>query len=180
VTAEQRTFERLYAEHRDAVLRYCLRRTSRDDAAEAASETFVIAWRRREAIPSGFELPWLYRVASNVLANQLRSNRRRASATRRLPRQREASDDPEGQVVRSEEAREVVAAIERLAPADRELLRLAGWERLDRSEIAVALDCTPNAVTKRMGRALDGLARELGVDDRSHRSRFFSTRTVHP
>ena len=178
--ADERTFERLYAEHREAILRYCLRRTNRDDAAEAASETFVIAWRRREAIPSGHELPWLYGVARNVLAGQYRSNRRRVAAIHRLPRQLEMPDDPEGQVVRSEEAREVVAAIERLAPEDRELIRLAGWEQLERSEIAIALGISPNAVTKRLGRALDGLARELGVDQRTHRSRFFGPRTVHP
>lgn len=180
MTADERTFERLYAEHREAILRYCLRRTSRDDAAEAASETFTIAWRRRDAIPTGHELPWLYGVARNVLASQYRSNRRRAVATRRLPRQLATPDDPEGQVVRSEEAREVVAALERLAPEDRELIRLAGWEQLGRSEIAIALGCSPNAVTKRLGKALDGLARELGVDERAHRSRFFGPRTVHP
>jgi RNA polymerase sigma-70 factor (ECF subfamily) len=179
VTDDEQTFERLYAEHREAIVRYCLRRTCRDDAADAASETFAIAWRRRAAIPAGFELPWLYGVARNVLANQRRSKRRRASATSRVPRPLEVSDDPEGQVVRSEEAREVVAAIERLAPEDRELIRLAGWEQLGRSEIAVALDCSPNAVTKRLGRALDSLARELGVDHRAPRSRFFGTRTVH-
>lgn len=177
---DERTFERLYAEHREAILRYCLRRTSRDDAAEAASETFVIAWRRRDAIPIGYELPWLYGVARNVLAGQYRSNRRRMAAIRRLPRQLETPDDPEGQVVRNEEAREVVAAIERLTPEDRELIRLAGWEQLERCEIAIALGCSPNAVTKRLGRALDGLARELGVDQRTHRSRFFGPRTVQP
>ena len=180
MTADERTFERLYAEHREAILRYCLRRANRDDAAEAASETFAIAWRRRDAIPIGYELPWLYGVARNVLAGQHRSNRRRVAATRRLPRQLDTADDPEGQVVRSEEAREVVAALERLAPEDRELIRLAGWEQLGRSEIAIALDCSPNAVTKRLGRALDDLARELGVDQRAHRSRFFGPRTVQP
>jgi RNA polymerase sigma-70 factor (ECF subfamily) len=180
VTVEERRFERLYAEHRLAILRYCLRRTNREDAAEAASETFAIAWRRRNAIPVGTELPWLYGVARKVLANQHRANRRRAAATRRLPFELESLEDPEGQLVRREEAREVIAAIERLDPNDRELIRLAGWEQLGRSDIAVALGCSPNAVTKRLGRALDELARELGVERRPHRSRFFGTKAVHP
>lgn len=180
MTVDERTFERLYAEYQQAILRYCLRRTNREDAAEAASETFAIAWRRRDTIPVGSELPWLYGVARRVLANQHRSNRRRALATARLPDQLGMPDDPEGQLVRHEEAREVIAALDRLEPDDRELIRLAGWEQLGRAEIAIALGCSPNAVTKRLGRALDDLARELGVEHRPHRSRFFRTRTVHP
>jgi hypothetical protein len=37
----------------------------------------VSAWRRIEAIPQGSELPWLYGVARNVVANQRRSFSRR-------------------------------------------------------------------------------------------------------
>ena len=57
-------------------------------------------------------------------------------------------------------------------PADREVIRLAGWEGLDRTALAETLDCSPNAVTKRLNRALDRLGRELGVVERT-RSRFF-------
>ena len=48
---ERRRFERVYAEHFDAVVRYCLRRTTREDALDATAETFTVAWRRREAVP---------------------------------------------------------------------------------------------------------------------------------
>jgi DNA-directed RNA polymerase specialized sigma24 family protein len=60
---------------------------------------------------------------------------------------------------------------------DRELIRLAGWEELGRADIGIALDCTPNAVTKRLNGALDRLARELGAAGRS-RNRFFSRKGV--
>ncbi|MEA3510621.1 MAG: sigma-70 family RNA polymerase sigma factor, partial [Actinomycetota bacterium] len=83
-----------------------------------------------------------------------------------------APEEPEPQVVRNQEASEMVDALERLRPADQEIIRLAGWEELGRDEIADALQCTPNAVTKRLNKALDRLAQQLGAIERSH-ARFF-------
>lgn len=65
---------------------------------------------------------------------------------------------PESQVVVHEEIQLMIAAADRLGKADQEVLRLAGWEELDRDELAAALDCSPNAMTKRLNRALDRLA----------------------
>lgn len=167
---ERRRFERIYTDHYEAVLRYCLRRSSREDALDAAAETFTVAWRRRDEFPADRSLPWLYGVARRVLANQRRSAGRRRSAI--APLRVVGDDGPEPQVVRDFEAEEVVGALQRLRSADRELIALAAWEGLSRDEIAVAMDCTPNAVTKRLNRALDRLARELGTAGRAG-GRFF-------
>lgn len=171
--SERRQFEQLYATNYDAVLRYCLRRSTREDALDATAETFTVAWRRRDDMPMSHALPWLYGVARRVLANQRRSTARqdRTVAHLRLvddPR----PEGPEPQVVRNQEAREIVDALERLRTADQEIIRLAGWEELGRDEIAEALECTPNAVTKQLNRALDRLAHQLGAIERSH-ARFF-------
>jgi len=66
----------------------------------------------------------------------------------------------------------MVEALGQLRSADQEIIQLAGWEELGREEIAEALQCTPNAVTKRLNRALDHLAQQLGSIERSH-ARFF-------
>jgi DNA-directed RNA polymerase specialized sigma24 family protein len=63
--------------------------------------------------------------------------------------------------------------MERLRPADREVLRLANWEALSRSDVAVALGCSENAASKRLRRALDRLASAMGVV-RETRERFFT------
>ncbi len=166
-------FEKVYVDHYDAVLRYCLRRTDREDALDATAETFAIAWRRRSDVPTGRELPWLYGVARRVLANQRRSVNRRQSAFSDLRVLPDGSfPEPEPQLIRNEEISDVVSALARLKADDQEVIRLAGWEELGREELALAMDCTPNAVTKRLNRALDRLARELGVAERS-RGRFF-------
>jgi RNA polymerase sigma-70 factor (ECF subfamily) len=82
-------------------------------------------------------------------------------------------DHVETEVVRHEAVGEMVAAIGRLGDADREVIRLAGWEELERDELGVALGCTSNAATKKLNRALDRLAGELGVSQRAG-GRFFT------
>ena len=176
--SDRHRFERVYASHYEAVLRYCLRRSNREDALDAAADTFVVAWRRRSDMPTNHELPWLYGVARRVLANQRRSASRRHAAVLRLRVVGDdPADEPERQVVRRQESREVLAALATLKPADQEVIRLAGWEELGRREIAVVLDCSPNAVTKRLNRALDRLARQLRATGRAGGG-FFRRRKV--
>jgi RNA polymerase sigma-70 factor, ECF subfamily len=68
-------FTRLYELHLDAVRAYAWRR-SQGLADEIVAETFLVAWRRLEAIPED-ALPWLIGVARNVRANLRRGDRRR-------------------------------------------------------------------------------------------------------
>ena len=167
VSVQQR-FEWIYANYYEAVLRYCLRRSKREDALDATAETFTVAWRRRVEMPKDQELPWLYGVARRVLANQRRSAGRQQMTVARLRAVRsDQVNEPEFELIRNEESRAVVSALSRLKPADREIIRLAGWEKLDRGGLALATGCTPNAVTKRLNRALDHLAHEMGVVERT-------------
>ena len=170
----RRSFERVYDDCYSAVLRYCLRRTNREDALDATAETFLVAWRRVDALPVGRELPWLYGVAFRVLANQRRASARRAAALTHIHGAPAATGDgePELLVLQGQETADLVEALGRLSPSDQELIRLAGWEELDRDALALAVGCTANAATKRLNRALDRLGRELGVSDRV-RGRFF-------
>lgn len=171
---DRRRFERIYADGYEPVLRYFLRRSNREDALDAAAETFAVAWRRRDQIPHDRPLPWLYGVARRVLANQRRSAGRRRTATAYLSVVRDGPPDgPEPQLVRDEEFREVNGALHRLRDADQEIIQLAAWERLARDDLAAALQCSPNAVTKRLNRALDRLGRQMGISNRPP-GRFFA------
>ena len=55
-------FRGLYAEHYDAVSRFVRRRGSPSDVDDIVAETFLVAWRRLEDVPTGpgEALPWLY------------------------------------------------------------------------------------------------------------------------
>src|SRR5437660_12133570 len=67
----------MFARHAGRVYAYAARRSSPDVAHEVVGETFLIAWRKLEAVPAD-PLPWLLNVAGKVLANRRRSDQRRA------------------------------------------------------------------------------------------------------
>jgi RNA polymerase sigma-70 factor, ECF subfamily len=79
-------FNALYCAHSQAVLRYAGRRTDPDSAGDIVAETFLVAWRRLDDVPTGpgQAEPWLYAVARRVLANAERSNRRAQRVAARL------------------------------------------------------------------------------------------------
>lgn len=155
-------FENLYRSHHAAVLGYCRRRTSLADAHDAAAEVFTIAWRKIDVIPDGERtLTWLFGVAYRVLGHQWRSRRRLARLRERVTHLGQLPPlGPEGVVVRRSQDREVLEAVARLGPTDREILRLAGWEDLPHADIAEILGISVAAVDQRFHRAKKRLARE--------------------
>ena len=163
-------FQRIFKAHGEQVLLYFKRRTDPESARDGAADTFLVAWRRIDEIPVGNELPWLYGVARRVLSQQRRALGRRIRLTRKLSGVAQPEMAlPETVVVRNTEYVEVQAALGRLRPCDRELLRLAVWEELPHAEIAAILGCSTHAVDQRLHRATKKLTRELSRS--GHRAR---------
>jgi RNA polymerase sigma-70 factor (ECF subfamily) len=160
--SEQR-YQGLFDRHHREVYAYCRRRTDAATAADAAAETFMVAWRRFDDVPTGeAAVGWLYAVARRVLANEFRSGRRRRRLVQRMVGSDPAPDPtPEVMVVRRERDAEVIAAMEHLRDEDRELLRLALWEHVPHAEIAEVLGCSTQAVTQRIYRATRRVAKEF-------------------
>jgi len=155
-------FRRLFELHRRAVLGYALRRAGDPaDAADVLAETFLVAWRRLDEVPHRAQdaRPWLLAVARRVLANQRRGQQRRGRLSERLgaelAAQLAAGSD------RIDEDELVARGLERLEPADREMLRLACWEGLRPAQIATALGEPAGTVRSRLHRARTRLRREL-------------------
>ena len=169
-----RRFELLFREHADAVRAYALRRTDRETAEEVTAETFAVAWRRFPVIPDP-ALPWLFGVARKVLANERRSRNRADALTLRLVRAPSASSDDPANVVEARLAAQ--AALDRLRPAELELLELLAWEGLSAAEAAEVLGCSRAAVTLRLHRARRRVDRLLG--DQAETSRG-GTREIEP
>jgi DNA-directed RNA polymerase specialized sigma24 family protein len=145
------------------------RGASAEDAADVVAETFLVAWRRLEHVPSGEAArPWIYGVARRVMANHRRGVLRQTRLAARLAQEIapfEPSPPPDGVAA--------LAAFRALRAADREILGLATWEGLGTAELAAALGCSPNAAKIRLHRARRRLARELvrfGVDVKPDRS----------
>jgi RNA polymerase sigma-70 factor (ECF subfamily) len=168
--ASEQRYRRLFDRYSREVYAYCRRRTDAAAAADAAAETLMVAWRRLDDIPEGdAALGWLYGVARRVLANEFRRTRR----SRRLLARLRSGDPPpnptpEVVVVRREQDRILVAALGRLRPQDREVLRLAWWEELPHGEIATLVGCSPKAVSQRIHRAARRVAKEYERLDHHH------------
>src|SRR6476646_917148 len=71
--------ERLYGEHADRIYGLCLRMSGDPvRATELAQDVFVRAWEQLDRLePSSDAGAWLWRLATNVVLNTLRSDRRR-------------------------------------------------------------------------------------------------------
>lgn len=162
-------FSRLYNEHRTAVVAYCLRRTGQHDAMDAVAETFAIAWRRFEAIPSGdAELSWLYAVAYRVLANQYRSRDRIGHLRAKLTAAGSpVVMDPGTELVHAERNLQALDALAQLRPRDQEVLRLITWEERPREQVARMLRITRPALDQRYHRAVIRLRRAYEKVDTS-------------
>jgi RNA polymerase sigma-70 factor (ECF subfamily) len=161
-TPEQR-FRRLYGAHHLEIHTYLRRRTDTETALDVLAETFLVVWRRIDAVPAGDAARlWIYGVARKTLANQRRSQRRSRALRQRLAGQDATlAPDPETVVVRNAEAQYVLDGMDRLREDDRELLRLAVWEDLPHSEIATILKCSTHTVDQRLVRARKRLERQL-------------------
>ena len=156
-------FARLYAENWEHLLSYALRRTpGPEDAADVVADTFLVAWRRAAEVPPGSRArAWLYGVARRALANQRRGAHRRNRLAERL------RNDLLTEVSYSESSAEEMAVMEalgRMKEEDREVLLLAGWERLEPAEIALALGISAVAARSRLHRARRRFRTELGTD----------------
>ena len=134
------------------LLRYLLRRADPETAADVLGDTLLVLWRRHTEIPADAALPWAYGVARGCLANARRGARRREALVARLvvldpPRPVDGPED------RAAPDPDLHAALSRLTPTEAEVVTLWAWEGLSPTEIAVALDVTPNAVSIRLHRA---------------------------
>lgn len=161
VSERDSAFARVVATHRHALLRYGLRRL--DDHSEAedlVAETFVVAWRRFDELPNrDQELFWLYGIAGRVLANVLRGRRRSMRLETRLAFEREHERDT--QRYSEEDINQLMEALSKLRPEERELLQLTYWERLSYREVGLVLGSSEKAAGIRISRARQRLREQL-------------------
>ena len=131
-----------------------------------------VALKALEARPhlAGTGRAWLRTVTRRTATLERRRNEVRRDAETLAAR--EASDDarPGERTLGSEERwelhRELVAAIDRLAPTDRELILWRFFDDMDAAQIAVRLGIESAAARKRVSRALERLRADLDSSPR--------------
>ncbi|MBO3749675.1 sigma-70 family RNA polymerase sigma factor [Streptosporangiaceae bacterium NEAU-GS5] len=161
--ARRERFEKLAEVVAAPLHRYLVRRADGDIVDDVLSETMLVLWRRlddvpglRDGVPDPDDvLPWCYAVARGCLANARRAEGRRLRLLDRLTRERR--EPP-----READHGELHAALDALGALDREVVRLWAWEGLTPRQIAEATGLTSNAVSVRLHRAKQRLAKRLG------------------
>lgn len=155
---DRNAFTTMYRRHADAIYNYCFRRVGDWTTAEdLVSIVFLEAWRRRDAeVHPGKALPWLYGIATNVVRNRRRSERRYAAALRRVPADSPTPDLAEDAVVRANDERQMrrlLARVSELSRHDQDVLALCVWAGLSYEDAALALGVPVGTVRSRLSRA---------------------------
>ena len=171
-------FEDLFRRTRIDLLRYLTRRArSPEEAADLLAETYLVAWRRLEAIPAGVEARlWLFGVARNLLKKGTSRTRTAELLVERLAIELRAARQV-GEGATEDRTHLVRAALAQLGELDREILMLTAWEGLAPGQIADVIGMSANRVRVRLHRARAKLGRELRpVTPTPHRPAVVSTR----
>lgn len=121
------------------------------DAADLLSETFVVAWRRRDRMPAEPEQArmWLFGVARRVLANAARGAARRSDLTAKFRAHLEQLPTEHIDI----ELLDIRAALDALSGDQSELVRLVLWDGFTIPEAAVVLGISESTARGRYQRA---------------------------
>lgn len=150
----------LYAAHRLSLVRLAVLLV--DDFASAedvVQDAFAALARRPDAVRDPAKaLAYLRTAVVNTARSALR---RRRTARAYSPPHDLAPPTPEDAAVLAEEHREVIAALQTLAPRQREVLVLRYWSNLSEAEIARTLDISTGTVKSTASRALAALQKAM-------------------
>jgi len=161
IAVQGKAFERVYAEHAEALLRFLIFRTGdRVLAEDLLADTFerVLRAGSRFDPRKASEKTWLYTIALNLLRDHAR---REGVAERALERVGPADHPGGGAFEHAEVQGDLHRALETLAPEERELMALRFGADLTLPEIAKALGERRTTVEGRFYRALRKLRGRL-------------------
>ena len=157
-------FDRYFAE----VHRYVERRLGTDVADEIASDTFLVAFGKRDRFRTerATARPWLYGIATNLIGKH---RRRSGSALRAYQRvgpadAAEGHDDQVAARVSAQQRRaELSQALAGLSRGERDVLLLVALAEFSHDEVAQALGISYGTVASRLSRARAKLRQSLSA-----------------
>jgi RNA polymerase sigma factor (sigma-70 family) len=151
-------FGLLFERHAKLIYNYCFRRIGNwATTQEMVSTVFLEAWRRRNKdLPSGKVLPWLYGIATNVLRNQSRSERRFAATLSKLPAveaEPDFGDAADERVDYERQAQDALRLLRALPKREQDVFVLCVAMELSYEDAAFALDVPIGTVRSRLSSA---------------------------
>jgi len=145
------------------VFGYARRQCDLASAQDVVSDTFLVAWRRRDVVPDP-ALPWLLVVARNTIANRRRYERRQdhlVDTVARLERVAAGADHGVG------ERDAMLRSLAGLSAVEREAVLLVAWDGL--ANRAAAAGCSVRAFEVRLSRGRGPCPPRHEYRDRPHR-----------
>ena len=173
---DERAFEALFERHGEAVRRHLQRMLrARGAADDVLQEVLLRVWTRAgQWHGQGAAAGWIFRIATNLALNHLRSERRRRTLPQPPVRLDEDDEDltpgwmmdaaalgPDAVLELAEQRDLVRRHIADLPEEKREAIRLVYQEEMDIAEAAEAMGVPPGTVKSRLHYARKDLARTL-------------------
>jgi RNA polymerase sigma-70 factor, ECF subfamily len=137
---------------------------SQSDAEDVAAESFAVVLRELDRFKwkgAGFEA-WLFRIASNLVADRFRKSAREQTSNEVFNRLDPVEErTPESAFLAGEQARDLKLLMDLLPSDQREVLLLRFAAGLDTNEAARVMGRTPNALRQLQFRALENLRSKM-------------------
>ena len=166
---DELAFRTLVERHSHLIRRLALN-VVRDEleAEDVAQETFVSAWRNRQAWrPEARFTTWLYRIAMNKAIDRYRSRRAAPQSqeviAQIIDREVSLSETPEqhGGLERRQVSTTLMAALDALPATQRTALKLFYFEDMEVAKIAAAMNTTEQSVRALLKRGRQALKTRL-------------------
>lgn len=169
LSSDRITAEDLCTRYAASISRFAaLTASSRDEAEDIAQDALLKAVRALDRYdPSRGTLEaWLWRIVANTARDATRRERARAAIVQRLGLDRPRIRSVEDEAIDRASTTEVIAAIRRLAPRDREILALRFGSGLDTAGVGAAVGLSAESARRAIGRALERARAVLERSDR--------------
>ena len=175
---DEDAFEALYDRYYAPVLRQIRRIVrSEDQSEDVVQEVFLKVWRKSEQWKGrGSVASWIFRIATNLALNHLKSHRRRQN--RRVPYGMQDNNEdilsqiadtislgPEETVCLSERLRFIDESVAQLSEEKREVLKIYLNEEFTLNDISARLDLPLGTVKSRFHYAVRDLRKKLKEEE---------------
>ncbi len=157
----EQEFNDLFRSYLSETSRFIARRTKAEDVEDLAADLFALAWQKRDSIPKGLELPWLYKSARYLISNH---NRKQQGRTSILATLQEPQSAPSAESIALADI-ELAEAWKGLSTKEKEILSLWAFEGLEPKQLAVALEKSENACAIALSRAKSKLTQLLNSEN---------------
>jgi RNA polymerase sigma factor (sigma-70 family) len=163
-------FAGIFDRHADELYRYVVGRIGAHAAADVVAEVFVVAFRHRDRYDRDRPdaRPWLYGIATRLVASHRREERRRLRALARIaaPGAVEGFEEHATDRVMAQQLHPRLAgALRRLSAEDHDLLLLVAWGELTYQQAGQVLGIPMGTVASRLHRIRRKLRSALGDAD---------------